>query len=78
MIADYLEQNDQAYGVEFDCWWVPEKIERIDSELNLKFIGSPSGEEEEDIVTWLKLAGAVDISGELIFDGGGDVEVIPI
>ncbi len=43
-------------------------------ELYIEIIGSPSGTKEQDIITWMKLAGASKVSGEAVFDGGGDVD----
>ena len=74
-VHDYLNEIDRMQGINFDSWWYPQLIERNEAILNLEFVGSPSGTEEQDIVTWLKREGAVTISGELIADGGGDVEV---
>ena len=42
-------------------------------DLYLSLIGSPSGTKEQDILTWVKRAGAASISGEGVYDGGGDV-----
>ncbi len=77
-LHDYFNNNDLSLGIDFDSWWIPEKVKRNDSTLNLELIGSPSGTREQDIVTWLKQSGVIDISGEMIVDGGGDVEVMPL
>ncbi len=74
-VHDHLMQIGRANGIDFDSWWYPQSIRKSKTTLKLKFVGSPSESEEQDIVTWLRREGAVDIGGELVVDGGGDVEV---
>ena len=78
-LHEYLDSKNLCHGMYFDSWWIPESVERNDNVLHLKLIGSPSGwseeQEEDDMVVWLKKCGAESISGELVIDGGGDVEV---
>ena len=82
-LHEFLESRELAKGMQFyDSWWVPEKIKRNESVLHLQLTGSPSGycEEEpdrdDDIVEWLRLYGVKEITGKLVIDGGGDVDVI--
>ena len=74
VLHDALYEMDEAKGIDFDSIWIMDKIESKGTELYIEVIGSPSGTEEQDIITWIKLAGASKVSGEAIFDGGGDVD----
>lgn len=82
----YLESKDLTKGMSFcePSWWLPEQVERKEKVLKLKLIGSPSGyceeepEREDDVVIWLRLCGAESITGELVIDSGGDVEVVQL
>jgi hypothetical protein len=83
---EYLESKELTKGMSFPepSWWIPEKVERKENVLNLKLIGSPSGyceeepEREDDVIVWLRLCGAENITGELVISGGGDVEVVQL
>jgi hypothetical protein len=77
-LHDYLQQKNQTMGLDFDSYWLPQIVTRENKVLSIKLIGSPSDSEEQDIITWLKSVGANDISGELVVDAGGDVEVYPL
>ena len=78
-LHEYLDSKNLSKGMYFDSWWIPQSVERSDNTLHLKLLGSPSGwseeQEEDDMVVWLKKCGAESITGELVIDGGGDVEV---
>lgn len=50
-LHDVLREDDNALGVKFDSWWVPEFVERVEQTLNLQLAGSPSGTTEQDFVT---------------------------
>ncbi len=78
-LHNYLEQIGQTHGIKFDSWWVPTNVFiREWYWLNLELVGSPSGTEEQDIITWLKQLAVATWTGEMTLDGGGDVEVVDI
>ena len=69
-IHNYLKEIGKTMGIKFESWWIPIKIMTYGSTLEMRLIGSPSGTKEQDIVTWLKLSGAKDVSSELLAHGG--------
>lgn len=75
---DYLIKFDKSMGTNFDSWWIPDVIKTNGSAFLIKMIGSPSGTREQDIVTWFKKMGASLVIGNMVVDGGGDVEQIDI
>lgn len=73
-LHDFLNQQNKTMGISFDSWWVPITVEREYDILNVNMVGSPSGTEEQDLITWFKLLGADHISGEISVDSGADIE----
>ncbi len=77
---EYIISKNLSSDMTFcDSYWFIDKLQRTENILNVQIIGSPSGyceeepEREDDFVIWLKLNGAIDISGEFVIDSGGDV-----
>ena len=69
-IHNFLEDIGKTMGIKFESWWIPIKIITYGSTLEMRLIGSPSGTKEQDIVAWLKLSGAKDVSFELLVHSG--------
>ena len=68
-----LTQLGVALEVDFDSWWYPQNVEVNHNILKAEFSGSPSGTDEQDIVTWIKRSGAVKVQGKAFIDTGADV-----
>lgn len=67
-LHDYLHKIDRTHDIDFDSWWMPVSVQLNDKQVTLKMIGSPSGAIEQDIITWLKVEGGVNIKGNMIGD----------
>jgi hypothetical protein len=72
-VHNVLEELDEGIDIEFDSMWYPQSIELVGSTIYVDLVGSPSETSEQDIITWIKAAGAIEVSGKAIFDGGGDI-----
>jgi len=71
-----LEEFGETKGIKFDSWWYPEIVELNNNTITAEFAGSPSGTEEQDVITWIKLYGATKVSGKVDVDSGGDAFTI--
>ena len=70
-----LEEFEETKGIKFDSWWYPQIFELNNNTITAEFAGSPSGtheQEEQDVITWIKLHGATKVSGKVDVDSGGD------
>ena len=78
-LHDFLKREDLSKGIAFDSWWIPTKVSVKERYwLVVELIGSPSGTEEQDFITWLKQLGANGFDGKMVLDGGGDVEIVDL
>lgn len=83
---EFIQSKGITKGIKFydPSWWLPQKVEREGNIVRLELVGSPSGycdeepDREDDVLVWLRTCGAEKISGEMIIDCGGDVEVLEI
>ncbi|MDH5326955.1 MAG: hypothetical protein OEZ58_08785 [Gammaproteobacteria bacterium] len=71
-----LKEFGETKGINFDSWWYPEIAGLNDNVITAEFAGSPSGTEEQDVITWIKLYGATKVSGKVDVDSGGDAFTI--
>jgi hypothetical protein len=74
----YLASINETRGIWFDSWWLVQSVVRDGSSLEIELVGSPSGTDEQDFVTWIKHYGATEVVGEMVVDGGGDVMVMKL
>ena len=67
-IHDVIVELNETKGINFDSMWYPQSIKQNGTEIYVDLVGSPSGTQEQDILNWVKLAGATAITGKAVYD----------